>query len=64
MYKEWKHSYGGGRLFSGIVVMTVGLIFLLNNLGILRAQWIFRVWFWPLLLIGFGVVQLLRGRNS
>ena len=63
MYKEWK-CRAGGRVFTGVLVMAVGVIFLLNNLGIIAARDIFRLWFWPVLLILVGVMQLMRGRRS
>ena len=56
----------GGRLFPGVVITAIGVIFLLNNLGIIEAREVLRlrVWFFPILLIAFGVLQLLRRRSS
>ncbi len=67
MQHQWRrdtHMKVRGRLFSGLVITAVGVIFLLNNLGIVEAGAIFRLWFWPLLLIGFGVMHLVRGSAS
>lgn len=65
MDQERRYRIGGGRSpFGGLVVVAVGVIFLLNNLDIIDAGSVFRVWFWPLLLIGFGLSQLLRRRDN
>ena len=61
MQREWQ-CRTGGQWFGGVVVVAVGVILLLNNLNIIEARTIFRVWFWPLAIIGFGIVQLLRRR--
>jgi predicted membrane protein len=50
---------GGGRyqgLIPGAIILAVGAIFLLNNMGIVRAGNFFR--FWPLILIFAGLVKL------
>lgn len=46
----------GGPAIGPIVLIAVGTIFLMNNLGILRIGQILR--FWPLLLIGIGAYRL------
>lgn len=47
----------GGRLPVGpIVLITIGVLFLLDNLGLLVLGDVLR--FWPLILIGFGVYSL------
>ena len=63
MHTEYRYRFGG-RLFSGVLVVAIGVIFLLNNLDIIEARDIFRLWFWPILLIAFGVIQLLHWRSS
>ena len=63
MRREYQYRFGG-RLFSGVLVVAIGVIFLLNNLDIIEARDIFRIWLWPILLIAFGVIQLLRWRSS
>jgi hypothetical protein len=50
---------GGRGLFGGIVLLSLGVIFLLTNLGILQTE-LFRIW-WPVLLIALGVAKLLWG---
>jgi hypothetical protein len=48
---------GGGRMPIGpIVLIAVGVLFLLDNLGLLPLSDILR--FWPLILIGVGVYSL------
>jgi len=39
-----------------VLIITVGVLFLLNNLGLLRIAQLFK--FWPVLLIGLGVYML------
>jgi len=54
------HCHGLGRIgstFGGSLLMIIGLLFLLYNIGFLSM--IGQI-FWPLLLIGFGLVQLIR----
>jgi lia operon protein LiaF len=55
-----------GRLFTGLIVITVGLFFLLRQLGIAPFEDIsigelFST-YWPCILMYFGAVQLLGGR--
>jgi hypothetical protein len=47
----------GGGLFSGLVLITVGLLILLHNYGHMDLQHFFTHW-WPLLIIFWGVVKL------
>ena len=46
------------RLFLGLVVVTLGLIALLDNLGVIQVESAWR--FWPLFLVAFGTARLLR----
>ena len=53
-----------GRLVTGLVLVTVGAVFLLDRLWLIDAREAFRLW--PLWLIGFGVLRVLlpaRGRG-
>lgn len=55
-----------GRLFTGLIVITVGLFFLLRQLGVAPFENIsigelFST-YWPCILMYFGAVQLLGGR--
>jgi TM2 domain-containing membrane protein YozV len=48
----------GGAATGPAILIGIGVIFLLNNLGLLRFSQIFK--FWPLILIGFGVHMLME----
>jgi hypothetical protein len=50
-----------GGLVAGIVLLSLGLLFLLANLGILDSR-LMHTW-WPLLLIVLGLAKLLRSRG-
>lgn len=52
-----------GRLWGGAVIITIGVLFLLDNMGVLDAG---EFWFyWPLALVGLGFVKLFSpGRAS
>ena len=43
----------------GAVIVAVGLIILLDNLGIVHDMWRF----WPLILVGVGIAKVLEGRG-
>jgi hypothetical protein len=47
---------GGQSIAGGLIVVTIGMIFLLDNFGVLEAN-AFRRW-WPLLLVILGVTKL------
>jgi predicted membrane protein len=49
-------------LFSGIVFVTIGLVFLLGNMGLMNLSYILR--FWPVILIAGGVFKLVEGRED
>ena len=53
-----------GRLVFGLVVITLGVLFTLDNLGMLEAGEILR--WWPALLLAYGVTRLtgVYGRRS
>jgi len=48
------HSYGG--LMPGAVILTIGIIFLLDSLGYVHARMFFQ--FWPLILIFVGAAKI------
>ena len=52
-----RHRLGG--LFMGILITVLGVIFLLDQLEIVHAGYVFQ-FFWPVILIGFGVTLLVR----
>ncbi len=52
--RRLRHPHSG--LFMGIVVVAIGVLLLLSNMGILRAH---EIWeFWPVLLIVFGLSKI------
>src|SRR5215831_10788172 len=53
------HWHGPGRhLFSGLVFVTIGIVFLLGNMGMLDVDRVLR--FWPVLLIALGVFRIIE----
>src|SRR5262245_28710465 len=52
----------GRHLFSGLVLVTIGMLFLLGNMGVLDAGRIFR--FWPVILIAMGVFRLIESGDN
>ena len=54
------HFYG--RIYSGVVTIVVGIIFLLNNFGFIH----WNAWgkLWPLFVIIAGIFMLLRPRRN
>jgi predicted membrane protein len=53
---RWNHP--GRHLFSGFVFLTIGLVFLLGNMGLVKVDVAVR--FWPVLLIAAGVFKLVE----
>jgi predicted membrane protein len=53
------HS-GLSGIVIGALIVAIGLVILLDNLGIVRVYDIWR--FWPVILIGFGVSRILESR--
>lgn len=59
---EQRHRYHSGShgLFFGAIVVTVGCLLLLDNLGIIRFHDFWQ--YWPVLLIAFGVSRIVDSR--
>jgi len=58
-----RHRHSPGKhLFSGFLFVTLGIVFLLGNMGYVDVAQVLR--FWPLVLIGFGVVRLVEARDD
>ena len=53
--------YTAKRIAGGLVLLSIGTIFLLVNLGIV--QWTFLQTWWPLLLIALGAAKLFGRRG-
>ena len=46
----------------GVILIALGTIFLLDNLGYIDS---FRIWeYWPVVLIGFGLASLIAPRDA
>ena len=55
-----RRSRIGGRVFFGIVVIAIGILFLVNSTGVSDLGGLFR--WWPALIILFGVWRLIADR--
>lgn len=53
---------GGGGLVFGVLLMVAGVLFLLDNLGMVDVEPYFE--WWPLALIAIGIGELFRGSRS
>jgi hypothetical protein len=61
--RGWRHGRGSGIIFP-LLLVVVGLILLLNNLGVLPwSIWLALGQLWPVILIVFGVDLILGRRN-
>ena len=59
-----KHKKRSRNLFGPFILITVGIAFLFNNLGLLGTDlWSTLVQLWPILLIALGLNTLLRHQN-
>jgi hypothetical protein len=56
-----KRRVDSGALFTGLVLIAVGTLFLLDRMHIADVGYITHN-FWPLIVVGLGVSKLLRGR--
>lgn len=52
-----------GHLIGGVVVLTIGILFLLKNFNILSPEWSHYIFSWKTLLIGIGILNLTLARN-
>ncbi|HEY6343274.1 MAG TPA: DUF5668 domain-containing protein [Bryobacteraceae bacterium] len=71
MARRAHHAYGGiwsghgkgGPVVIGIIILLLGILFLLENLGYFQVAELWQ--FWPVVLIGVGIAKLIdsRGKN-
>jgi hypothetical protein len=62
MRSHWESRAGAAaRLLAGLLLLSMGVIFVLMNLGIIQSRLV-QTW-WPLLLIAVGVVRLVGLRR-
>ncbi len=52
-------KYSFGRMFFGVVLIALGILFFLSNYGLIYIDHLGRLW--PVLLILFGLVKLSEG---
>src|SRR3989442_6430356 len=53
----------GAPAFLGVLLVSLGVLFLLDNLGLIEVRTLIRT-YWPLLLVAWGAARLLFGRGS
>jgi predicted membrane protein len=56
---RWRYrhtSTPGKHLFSGLIFVTIGVVFLLGNMGLIDVDYVLR--FWPVILIALGAFKL------
>ena len=57
--KEEHKGIGFGRIFFGLIILVIGIVYLLNNAGITQINLFFNFHlFWPILVIGIGLSLL------
>ena len=52
-----------GRSFLGLFLIFAGLLFLIDNIGLVDLDWLLRQW-WPILLVFVGAWLIIRRRKS
>ena len=57
------HHHGRPPAFFGFVLLTLGVLFLLDNLNVIEARYILRT-YWPTIVIAFGLARLFFGRGG
>lgn len=70
MARRAQHAYGGisaghgkgGALVIGTVILLLGILFLLENLGYFQVAQLWQ--FWPVILIAVGIAKLIDGRGK
>ena len=58
---QGQYRSGHSGLITGVIVVTVGILLLLDNLKIVRLYDIWR--YWPAVLVAWGVSHALEGRT-
>src|SRR2546427_11142103 len=65
--RRWERRRGrlhspGKHLVTGLIFVTIGVIFLLGNMGYLDVREFFS--FWPVIVIAYGVVRVVESRDD
>lgn len=55
----WRTRHRSGRIFAGLVILTIGVLELLKAIGYLIPSWIYS---WPMLLIVIGIYIAIKHR--
>ena len=58
MERRHRYGHGGGGVVIGGLIVLIGLLILLDNMGIVRIHDVWR--YWPVLLIVYGVSRILE----
>jgi len=62
MRTDWgPRAYTAKRIIGGLVLLSIGIVFLLVNLGMVESR-LLQTW-WPLLLIAVGAAKLFGRRG-
>jgi hypothetical protein len=61
--RRMRHRRRGAPVFLGVLLVTLGVLFLLDNLGLIEVRNLIRT-YWPLLFVAWGTARLLFGRGS
>jgi len=62
-WRQWRREHGRHDPVGPLIIITIGVIFLLNNFDILPWSIWNSIWrFWPVLLILWGI-QIILGRS-
>ena len=61
MERRHRYGHGAGGMVIGALIVLIGLVILLDNMGIIRFHDVWR--YWPVLLIVLGVSKILESRS-
>jgi hypothetical protein len=56
--RQWHHRHGFPSIWGGAVLVAIGVVLLLDRLGIVAAETLFQ--YWPMVLVAGGLGMLLR----
>ncbi|MBV9075268.1 MAG: hypothetical protein JOZ10_16700 [Acidobacteria bacterium] len=59
---DMRRRTSAGALISGLVIATVGVVLLLDRLGVASADYLFR--FWPMIFVAVGIVKLIEACHA
>jgi len=57
MWKQWEKEHRRGKILGGILILTIGSLFLARELGAVFPEWLFT---WKVLLIALGIIHLFK----